>query len=332
VSALGRQALQAAIVVAVIGALSWLLNRFLNAYYYQVLVLLGINVILTVSLNLINGFTGLFSIGHAGFMAIGAYAAAALSVYAGPAIHQVVDPLLGSSVGDTVVLLLALAAGALLAAFAGLLVGIPALRLKSDYLAIATLGFGEIIRVIILNLDAVGGARGFGDIPALAGFFWVCLFVVVTIATVHRMVRSARGLAFLAVREDDLAAEVMGIDATRCKVTAFIVGSFFAGIAGGLFAHFLTYLHTNSFTFLRSIEIIVMVVLGGMGSITGSVVSASLLTVLPEVLRPLKDFRMVIYSAVLIALMLGRPQGVLGDRELDLRALLARWRRGEETA
>ncbi|MBI2964063.1 MAG: branched-chain amino acid ABC transporter permease [Deltaproteobacteria bacterium] len=318
--------------VAALGALAWLLDRHLNAYYYQVLVLIGINVILAVSLNLINGFTGLFSIGHAGFMAIGAYAAAAVSVYGGAALHGTLDPILGAAVGDAVLLLAALAAGAVLAAGAGLVVGIPALRLKSDYLAIATLGFGEIIRVIILNLDVVGGARGFGDIPALAGFFWVYLFVGITLVTVHRMVRSARGLAFLAVREDDLAAEVMGIDATRYKVTAFLVGSFFAGIAGGLFAHFLTYLHTNSFTFLRSIEIIVMVVLGGMGSLTGSVASAALLTVLPELLRPLKDYRMVIYSALLIVLMLTRPQGVLGDRELEVRSWLARRRRREEAA
>jgi branched-chain amino acid transport system permease protein len=141
-------------------------------------------------------------------------------------------------------------------------------------------------------------------------------------------VHSARGLAFRAVREDDLAAEVMGLDATRYKVTAFVVGSFFAGIAGGLLAHFLAYLHTNSFTFMRSIEIIVMVVLGGMGSLSGSVAAAGLLTVLPELLMPLKDYRMVIYSALLVVLMLVRPQGVLGSRELSLGPILARLRRG----
>ena len=321
----------AAAAVAFLAALSWLLDRFLNPYYYQVLVLIGINVILAVSLNLINGFTGLFSIGHAGFMAIGAYTSAAVSVYGGPGLHGAIDPVIGTSAADTILLLVAIGAGSVLAATAGVLVGIPALRLKSDYLAIATLGFGEIIRVIILNLDVVGGARGLGDIPALAGFFWVYLFAIITILTVHRIVRSARGLALLAVREDDLAADVMGIDATRFKVTAFLIGSFFAGIAGGLFAHFLTYLHTNSFTFMRSIEIIVMVVLGGMGSITGSVASAGLLTVLPEVLRPLKEFRMVIYSALLILLMLTRPQGVLGDREIDWRGWLARLRGRRET-
>jgi branched-chain amino acid transport system permease protein len=329
-----KQLAHAALGVAGLAAAAWLLDRFLNAYYLNVLVRIGINVILAVSLNLINGFTGLFSIGHAGFMAIGAYASAAVSVYGGPALHASLDPLMGPMLADGILLAVALGVGSSLAALAGALVGIPTLRLKSDYLAIATLGFGEIIRVVILNLDFVGGARGFTGIPALAGFFWVYLFAVLTVLTVYRMVRSARGLGFLAVREDDLAADVMGVDATRFKVTAFLVGSFFAGIAGGLFAHFDAYLHTNSFTFMRSIEIIVMVVLGGMGSISGSVASATLLTLLPEVLRGVGEYRMVIYAATLIVLMLTRPQGVLGDREIDLRSLLGRLagRRREEVA
>jgi branched-chain amino acid transport system permease protein len=327
-----KQLASAAFGVAALAALGWLLDRYLNAYYLNILVRIGINIILAVSLNLINGFTGLFSIGHAGFMAIGAYTSAAVSVYGGPGLHGALDSITGPACADLVLLAIALAAGSALAALAGLLVGVPTLRLKSDYLAIATLGFGEIIRVVILNLDVVGGARGFTGIPALAGFSWVYLFVVATIVTVNRMVRSARGLAFLAVREDDLAADVMGIDSTRYKVTAFLVGSFFAGIAGGLFAHFDAYLHTNSFTFMRSIEIIVMVVLGGMGSISGSVASAALLTLLPELLRRVGEYRMVIYSLTLIVLMLTRPQGVLGDRELNLRPLFARlrWRRREE--
>lgn len=328
-SGAARRLARGGVFAGALFVLSALLDRYLNPYYYQVLVLIGVNIILAVSLNLINGFTGLFSIGHAGFMAIGGYTSAAVSVYGGPALHSAIEPMAGSEAANAIVLLSSLGAGALAAAVAGLLVGIPALRLKSDYLAITTLGFGEIIRVVILNLDVVGGARGFGDIPALANFFWVYLFVAVTVVVVRRMVRSVRGLAFLAVREDELAAGAMGIDATRCKVTAFVVGSFFAGIAGGLLAHFLTYLHTNSFTFLRSIEIIVMVVLGGMGSITGSVAAATLLTILPELLRPLKDFRMVMYSLLLIILMLTRPQGVFGHRELTLSALsalLERWR------
>jgi branched-chain amino acid transport system permease protein len=291
--------------------LLWLVQHFWAEqpdweYAFQNINHIGIAIILAVSLNLVNGLTGQFSIGHAGFMAVGGYVSAVL-LMRGPA----QDPY-------RLFFIASIAAGAGAAALAGWLVGKPSLRLRGDYLAIVTLGFGEIIRVIILNLDFVGGARGFGDIPSLAGFFWIYLFVAVTVVTVRRMVRSARGLAFLAVREDDLAAGVMGIDSTRFKVTAFVVGSFFAGIAGGLFAHFLTYLHTNSFTFMRSIEIIVMVVLGGMGSLTGSVAAAALLTVLPELLRPLKEYRMVIYSALLIVLMLTRPQGVLGHRELSL--------------
>jgi branched-chain amino acid transport system permease protein len=327
-----KQLARAALGVAALAAVGWLLDRFLNAYHLNVVVRVGINVILAVSLNLINGFTGLFSIGHAGFMAIGAYASAAVSVYGGPALHAALDPLTGPTLADGVLLAVALGVGSSLAAVAGALVGIPTLRLKSDYLAIATLGFGEIIRVVILNLDFVGGARGFTGIPALAGFFWVYLFAVVTVLTVHRMVRSARGLAFLAVREDDLAAEVMGIDATRYKVTAFLVGSFFAGIAGGLFAHFDAYLHTNSFTFMRSIEIIVMVVLGGMGSLTGSIVGATLLTALPEALRFASADRLIIYSALLIVLMITRPQGLLGHREFSLAPLLRRWRGRREGA
>lgn len=323
-SSAARNGIGAALTVAVLAALGLALDRWLNPYHYVVLGKIGINVILAVSLNLINGVTGLFSIGHAGFMAVGAYAAAATSFYGGPAIHAAVDPVIGVAAGDAVVLLIALAAGAVLSAIAGLIVGIPALRLKSDYLAIATLGFGEIIRVVILNLEPVGGARGFFGIPQLAGFFWIFLFAALTVVTVRRLVSSAKGLAFFAVREDDLAASVMGIDSTRIKVTAFVVGSLFAGIAGGLFAHFEAYLHTNSFGFLRSIEVIVMVVLGGSGSITGSVAAAILLTILPEALRGLADYRMIIYSLLLIVLMLTRPQGVLGSRELSLD-MVRRW-------
>ena len=245
------------------------------------LVRIGINVILAVSLNLIIGFTGLFSIGHAGFMAIGAYASAAVSVYGGPALHAALDPAhRARRCADGILLAFALAVGSSSAAVAGALVGIPTLRLKSDYLAIATLGFGEIIRVVILNLDFVGGARGFTGIPALAGFFWV--YLVRRRDGRHRASHRAVGNGVW--RSSRFARTISprtSWASTRpaIKVTAFLVGSFFAGIAGGLFAHFDAYLHTNSFTFMRSIEIIVMVVLGGMGSISGSVASAALLTV-----------------------------------------------------
>lgn len=214
--------------------------------------------------------------------------------------------------------------GGLVAAVAGFIVGQPSLRLRGDYLAIVTLGFGEIIRVLILNIEKVGAARGFTDIPPWSNFFWVFFFCGVTILISMRLIASAVGRAFLAVREDQVAAEAMGVDTTRFKVKAFMIGSCLAGVAGGLFAHYPpAYLNPTMFTFIRSFEVVAMVVLGGLGSISGSVVAAIILTFLPEGLRGVKDYmpggrdpRMVIYSLMLIILMLTRPQALLGRREL----------------
>ncbi|MDI6808131.1 MAG: branched-chain amino acid ABC transporter permease [Candidatus Eisenbacteria bacterium] len=291
----------------------------LNPYIFQMIILSGVNIILAVSLNLVNGFTGQFSIGHAGFMAIGGYLSSAVTYYKGQSIVNLLVAL-GIPHGGaiTILLLIALVLGGLFSAFAGLLVGLPSLRLRGDYLAIVTLGFGEIIRVCILNINVVGGARGFTDIPKLTNFFWVYFWVLLTVVTVWNIMSSSHGRAFLAVREDEIAAEALGINTTKYKVTAFVIGAFFAGVSGGLFAHYLQYLHTNSFTFMKSIEVIVMIVLGGLGSITGSVLAAIFLTILPEVLRPVKEFRMVIYSFFLIVLMITRPQGIFGMRELTL--------------
>jgi branched-chain amino acid transport system permease protein len=259
-------------------------------------------------------------------MAVGAYASAAFTFYVGRgwvAAHAGSGlPVAWLQAGF---LLVGLLLGGLAAALAGLVVGLPSLRLRGDYLAIVTLGFGEIIRVILLNVEAVGAARGFADIPAWSNLTWILFWVTITIATCWNLVHSTHGRAFISVREDEVAAEALGIDTTRYKVIAFVIGSFFAGVAGGLFAHYLAYLHTNSFTFVKSMEIVIMVVLGGMGSITGSVVAAIVLTLLPEALRPVKDYRMVIYSVLLIGLMLARPQGLFGTRELSLGGL---WRRG----
>jgi branched-chain amino acid transport system permease protein len=220
-------------------------------------------------------------------------------------------------------LIVAILAGGALAALAGYLVGLPSLRLRGDYLAIVTLGFGEIIRVLILNIDKIGAARGFSGIPAWANFFWVYFFAGVTILISSRLVNSSVGRAFLAVREDQIAAEAMGVDTTRYKVKAFIIGSFLAGVAGALFAHYMMYLNPTMFMFVKSFEVVAMVVLGGLGSISGSVVAAIILTFLPEGLREVKEFipggkdpRMVIYAIMLIVLMLTRPQGILGRREL----------------
>jgi branched-chain amino acid transport system permease protein len=280
-------------------------------YYYQILILAGVNVILAVSLNLTNGITGQFSIGHAGFFAVGAYVAAALSFYAGPSIRAATE-FLPVFAADGVLLLIASSAGMLAAAGAGWLVGMPSLRLRGDYLAIMTLGFGEIIRVVILNIDAVGGARGFTGIPRLADFFWVLLGATACIVVVRNLVKSSQGRALLAIREDEIAAQAMGLAVTRHKVSAFVIGAAFAGLAGSLFGHFTMFLHTNSFTFVKSFEIVIMIALGGLGSIAGAVIGAVTLTVLPEVFRGFAEYRMVIYALALILIMIYRPQGLLG--------------------
>ena len=301
--------------------LNIVLPRVTNPYYFQVLMLIGINIVLAVSLNLVNGFTGQFSIGHAGFMAVGAYTSAMFTLKIGQPLAASWHFLPGP-VAEGLALLMALVAGGLLAAVAGWIVGLPSLRLRGDYLAIVTLGFGEIIRVLILNIDAIGAARGLPGIPQYSTFFWVFGTAVLVIVMARRIATSTHGRALFAIRDDEVAAEALGVDTTRYKVLAFVLGAFFAGVAGGLFAHFLSYLNPSSFTFLKSIEVIAMVVLGGMGSISGSVLAAILLTLLPEVLRPVKDFRLVIYSLMLIILMITRPQGLLGTRELDITGWL----------
>ena len=294
-------------------------------YYHRILVIMGINIMLAVSLNIINGHAGQFSLGHAGFMAVGAYSAAFLTVYYfGPYVDKFPEGSTQHWLLQNGLLVLAVLLGGLASAIAGYVVGLPSLRLRGDYLAIVTLGFGEIIRVLILNIDKIGAARGFSGIPAWSNFFWVFFFAGITILISNRLIHSSVGRAFLAVREDQIAAEAMGVDTTRYKVKAFIIGSCLAGIAGGLFAHYTpAYLNPTMFTFIRSFEVVAMVVLGGLGSISGSVVAAVILTFLPEGLRSVKEFipggrdpRMVIYSLMLIILMLTRPQGLFGRREL----------------
>lgn len=300
---------------------TWILHFFaadyIDPYFYTIIIYSGINIILAVSLNLVNGFTGQFSIGHAGFMSVGAYTAAFLTSW----VRDTQPAWVATDFGVNLVFLGGLVAGGILAGLVGWLVGLPSLRLKGDYLAIVSLGFGEIIRVIFLNIETVGGARGMPNIPSYTGFGAVFLWVVLTLFVVARLVCSRPGRECLSVREDEIAAEAMGVNTTQAKVRAFVVGAFFAGIAGGLFAHFLRYLTPGIFDFNRSFEIVIMVVLGGMGSISGSVIAAVFLTVIREALRPLQeltkvDFRMVIYSLVLIGLMLTRPNGLLGTREL----------------
>ena len=306
--------------VAVLIAIEQVLPRLFNPYVIQVVILCGINVVLAVSLNLINGFTGQFSIGHAGFMAVGAYGSAMFSLHVGRIWAEALARAgLPEPLAATPALLASLLIGGIVAAVAGYLVGLPSLRLRGDYLAIVTLGFGEIIRVLIVNIDAIGGARGLPGIPGWVNLFWVGLGVVAVVLVSRHLAKSTHGRALFAIRDDEVAAEALGVDTTRYKVLAFVLGAFFAGVAGGLFAHYLGYLNPNSFTFIKSIEVIAMVVLGGMGSISGSLLAAIVLTLLPEVLRPVKDYRMVLYSLMLIVLMITRPQGLLGARELSWR-------------
>ncbi len=288
------------------GALSWFSDR-IDPYYLDVLTSIGINVILAVSLNLVNGYTGQFSLGHAGFMSVGAYLSAGITVFLGPR-------LLGED-GGTAVQQAALFLGALLiggagAALAGFVVGAPSLRLKGDYLALVTLGFGEIIRVVFQNIPALGGALGLNGIPPYTTIFWVLAFAALTVFTVVCLVRSTYGRGFIATHDDEIAAESVGLDTTRYKIVAFVVGAFFAGVAGGLYGHYRETITPGGFDFLRSIEIVVIVILGGMGNTPGVILAAVLLTVLPEALRPVAQYRTVAYSLLLVLLMLARPQGL----------------------
>ncbi|HRE05930.1 MAG TPA: branched-chain amino acid ABC transporter permease [Opitutaceae bacterium] len=283
------------------------LSDRIDAYVLDVAMGVGINIILAVSLNLVNGHTGQFSLGHAGFMAVGAYLSSAVTVFLGPRLLGAEG---GGPWGQGGLFAGALIIGGLCAAFAGLLIGLPSLRLKGDYLALVTLGFGEIIRVVFQNVETLGGALGFIGMPAYTTFAWTYGCVALTIFTVGCLVNSTYGRGFLATHDDEIAAEAVGLDTTRYKIVAFVIGAFFAGIAGGLFSHFKLAIDPRGFDFARSIEIVVMVILGGMGNTLGVILAAVLLTLLPEVLRPIAEYRMIIYSLLLIVLMLVRPQGL----------------------
>ena len=273
----------------------------IGAFWQLNIVLICINIILAVSLNLITGFTGQFSIGHAGFMAVGAYLSAVMTVKLG------------------LPFAVAILAGAIGAAILGFAIGLPTLRLQGDYLAIATLGLGEIIRITILNIPYVGGASGLMGIPRYTTFTWAFFAMVLTVFFIKNFINSSHGRACISIRENEIAAEAMGVDTTKYKVLAFTIGAAFAGVAGGLFSHYFYIAHPASFTFMKSFDILTMVVLGGMGSITGSITSAILLTFISAALASYPEWRMVIYSLLLIVLMIYRPQGLFGNKELSLK-------------
>ncbi|MBE7539144.1 MAG: branched-chain amino acid ABC transporter permease [Opitutaceae bacterium] len=301
-----------ALILAIAASIAvTLFSDHIDPYVLDVAMGAGINVMLAVSLNLVTGHTGQFSLGHAGFMAVGAYLSSAVTLHLGP---RLLGEDGGSALGQGGIFALALIIGGLCAAVAGLLIGIPSLRLKGDYLALVTLGFGEIIRVIFQNVEWLGGALGLVGMPAYTTFAWTFSCVGITIFTVGCLVNSTYGRGFRATHDDEIAAEAVGLDTTRYKIVAFVIGAFFAGVAGGLFAHFKLTIDPRGFDFLRSIEIVVMVIMGGMGNTLGVILAAILLTVLPEALREVAEYRMVIYALMLILLMLLRPRGLFNFR------------------
>lgn len=282
------------ISIVIFAVFSFLMKeRIINMYYSRIVVLICINIILALSLSLIMGFTGQLALGHSGFMSIGAYTAAMLTIH----YHHIP-------------FILALICGGILAGIIGFLIGLPTLRLKGDYLAITTLGFCQIIVVVIQNISQLGGAQGLTGIPSKTTFAWVFFIMIATVLIIYNIVNSSQGRAMISVREDEIAAEAMGINTTKYKIMAFVIGAFFAGIAGGLYSHYMMYIEPNSFNFLKSIDMVVFVVLGGMGSIPGNIISTAVLTYLPEGLRGFGDFRMVIYPILLIVIMILGAKGI----------------------
>ena len=278
-------------------------SGLLNPYVVQIFMYVGINMILTLSLNLVTGYMGEFSVGHAGFMAIGAYISAIISVWylprdLGPWLFPVV-----------------LIIGGLAAALAGLVVAFPSFRTRGDYLAIVTLAFNMIVKSILENLEVVGGPRGFKDISGLTNLPWVVVWVLLTLYLVRNLVYSNFGRGIMAIREDEVAANLTSVDTRRLKVYAFCLSAFFAGVAGGLFAHLLQFINPRSFSILKSTDMLVMVYLGGMGSLAGSLLGATLFTLVLELLRPLGLRRWVVGPLLLVLLMIFRPRGIMGFKD-----------------
>ena len=289
-------------------------------YYRGILITIGINIILATSLNIVCGYLGQLPLGHAGFMAVGAYAGAifmkstpvAALLRAGN--HAAVIPYI----------IIAVIISAVIAGIFGLIIGIPALRLKGDYLAIITLGFGEIIRVVLTNIDSVlgfkftYGASGLARIPKFTSLNVIFVFTAICLFLIHVFMKSRHGRAVLSIRDNEIAAESVGINTTFYKTLAFVFSAMLAGIAGCLYAGYIGSLYPSTFKFMKSIEILVMVVLGGMGSMLGSVISAVVLTALPEVLRSFSEYRMVVYSLALVLMMLFRPKGLMGTYDFSM--------------
>lgn len=287
----------------------------LNLFYVQILQQIGINIILAVGLNLIVGFSGQFSLGHAGFMAIGAYAAAIIGSK---------SPTYGAFFGAMLV-------GALLSGAVALLVGIPTLRLKGDYLAVATMGVSEIIRIFIINGGSLtNGAAGILGIPNFTTWQMVYFFVVITTIATLNFLRSPIGRSTLSVREDEIAAESVGVNTTKIKIIAFVFGAITASIAGSLQAGFIGSVVPKDYTFINSINVLIIVVFGGLGSITGAIVSAIVLGILNMLLQDVASVRMIIYALALVLVMIFRPGGLLGTWELSLSRFFKKSKKEEQ--
>ncbi len=288
-------------IILVCGILSFLIPKFnwLSNYYQLVLMTIGINIILTLSLNLVNGFMGEFSVGHAGFMSIGAYVASIFSLHVFPASFFVVS----------------IFSGGLAAGVAGVVIALLSFRTRGDYLAILTLAFLMIVKSIIENIQSVGGARGLSGISNLTTLPWIFFWLVVTLFLMRNLIYSRFGRNILAIREDEMVAKLMGVNTRQAKILAFAISAFFTGIAGGLYAHVLQFINPAMFNLAKSTDILIMVYLGGAGSLSGSIIGGSLYTLLMEALRPLAAWRMVIMPVILILLMIFRPSGILGYRE-----------------
>ncbi|MGE5613759.1 MAG: branched-chain amino acid ABC transporter permease [Bacillota bacterium] len=280
-----------------------ILTNIISPFLRLTLATICINIILAVSLNLITGFTGQFSLGHAGFMSIGAYTCAIITLRM---------PTLSGFI-------LGVFAGAVAAAIVGFVIGLPTLRLRGDYLAIATLGMSEIIKVIFLNLKITNGAAGLNGIPAFVNWTWLFVFTAGTVLAIYNFLKTSHGRACISVREDEIAADSMGINTTKYKVMAFTFGAFCAGIAGALYASNFYFIEPGLFGFLKSIDVLVIVVLGGLGSISGSILAAVLLAIISTLLQSFAEIRMVLYALLLVIIMIFRPQGLMGSREISLK-------------
>ena len=308
-----RDAVMLALGLAVFAVLYGLMEAGVIGSFWKLnILIIGINIIMSASLNLINGYTGQFSLGHAGFMAVGAYVSVVLTA------------------NFHLPFLVALLAGGAAAGALGCLIGLPTLRLSGDYLAIATLGLSEIIRIVLMNIQYVGGAAGFSGIPHLTTFPWVFFSLLATLFIIKNFVNSTHGRACIAIRENEIAAEAMGVNTTKYKVMAFTIGAAFAGVAGGLFAHVFYIITPLSFTFMQSFNYLIMVVLGGLGSITGAIAGAFVVTFISAILADWPEYRMIIYALALILLMFYRPQGLFGYMELTSLAPFKRFGKGGE--